>query len=373
MNKDSDIIQQSVRGLFFELTRLSCRTAPGKLSRIPSAAEWTELQKEAFRQALAGVLFAVIEHLPEEQRPPRKQLLQWFVAKERIVAANRLLNVRAVELSDYFRNKGFRSLLLKGQGIATLYPNPLLRQSGDIDVWLEGSRKEILSHVRQYFPDEKVVYHNVDFPLFKDVAVEVHFTPSWMNYYSAQRRLQKYFADEAENQFKHRIPLFDGIGEVAAPTLSFNRIYLLLHIYRHLFGEGIGLRQVQDYYFVLRQGMNDAERQETMRVLRTLHADRFARSLMYVLKVVFGLLDNNLLCEPDEQGGRFLLSEIMQAGNFGHYDDRIKRRKNSSALYRFTGSLQRNARFLRYYPFEVLSIPFFKIWHFTWRHLHGYI
>lgn len=363
----------SGKHLFFELTRLSCGTGEARLSRNPSPDEWAAIHKEAFRQTMAGVLFAVIERLPAEQRPPRGLLLQWFAAKERIVASNRLLNIRAVEACRLFGRDGFRSVVLKGQGLSLLYPDPLLRQPGDIDIWLDGSRKRISEYGRRRFPSVPVRYHHMDFPVFADVAVEVHFIPSWMNRYDSHRRLRHFFRTEAERQFRHYVQLPGDAGEVAVPTLSFNRIYLLVHIYRHLFGEGIGLRQMQDYCFVLRQGTTAEERQETMEVLGRLRMVRFARSVMYVLQEVFGLPAEYFLCEPDICAGRFLLSEIMQAGNFGKYDARLQRRPDETAAYRFRRSLRRNVRFLRYYPSEVLCDPVFKIWLYAWRRWHGFM
>lgn len=370
---NSENRQASTTRLFFELTRLSCTTEAGRLSRTPATDEWEHIRREVFRQALAGVLFAAVERLPAEQRPPREVLLPWYMMKERIAAANRRLNRRAAEASEHFAAQGFRSLLLKGQGVAMLYPDPMLRQPGDIDIWLEGNRQEILACGRKRFPEVPVRYHHMDYPIFGDTAVELHFTPSWMNSPSTHRRLQRYFAREAGNQFGHLISLPEDAGQVAVPTLAFNRVYLLVHIYRHLFGEGIGLRQLQDYYFVLMQGTDKAGRKDTADMLRRLRMTRFARATMYVLQAVFGLSDNKLLCTPDERCGRFLLSEVMQAGNFGHHDARLKRHAGETAFYRFRRSLCRNARFVRDYPSEVLCDPIFKIGLYAWRLWNGYM
>lgn len=52
-------------------------------------------------------------------------------------------------------------------------------------------------------------------------------------------------------QCSNVVILPDGFGEITVPTLSFNVIYILSHLYRHVFTEGIGLRQLLDYYFVI--------------------------------------------------------------------------------------------------------------------------
>ena len=158
-----------------------------------------------------------------------------------------------------------------------------------------------------------------------------------------------------------------GASIIPTPTLAFNRVYILVHIYRHLFHEGIGLRQLLDYYFVLHQGFTEEERTETMRTLRSLRMQRFTAAVMWVLQEVFAMDDRYLLTAPNEEEGRFLLSEIMLAGNFGHYDERIKRSAKVTEWGLFCRRVGRNLRFLRSYPSEVLWSPFFKLWHAVFR------
>ncbi len=159
----------------------------------------------------------------------------------------------------------------------------------------------------------------------------------------------------------------EGASMIPTPTLAFNRVYILVHIYRHLFHEGIGLRQLLDYYFVLHQGFTEEERTETMRTLRSLRMQRFTAAVMWVLQEVFAMDDRYLLTDPNEEEGRFLLSEIMLAGNFGHYDERIKRSAKVTEWGLFCRRVGRNLRFLRSYPSEVLWSPFFKLWHAVFR------
>ena len=57
----------------------------------------------------------------------------------------------------------------------------------------------------------------------------------------------------------------------------------------HFFFEGIGLRQMIDYYYLLRRGFTEEERKETVRVLKYTNMERFARAVMYVMHDVLGL------------------------------------------------------------------------------------
>ena len=154
------------------------------------------------------------------------------------------------------------------------------------------------------------------------------------------------------------------------PNNAFNRIYILVHIYRHLFAEGVGLRQLLDYYFVLQQGFTEVEREETLRTLRSLGMMRFTRAVMWVLQEVYGMPDRYLLTSPDEEEGEFLLDEIMLAGNFGKYDERMQRAEGEGTFRWGLRKVIRNFRFVRSYPSEVLWSPLFKVWHLFWRIKH---
>ena len=64
-------------------------------------------------------------------------------------------------------------------------------------------------------------------------------------------RLQKWFKRNADLQCSNVVSLLDGIGEIAIPTTAFNVVYQLTHLYHHFFDEGIGMRQIIDYYHVV--------------------------------------------------------------------------------------------------------------------------
>ena len=391
--------------LFFELLQIAIGNRK-ELSRTPTAEEWRELFVLAQRQTLVGIAFRGVELLSEAQRPPKSLLMQWYMARERIKAMNTDLDRKALAVANKFLSEGFPGVVLKGQGISKLYilrddenddenenqPSRrekltlaststlgVYRTPGDIDIWLHGERKDILKYVRRHVPDCKPVYHHVDFPVIEGLDIEVHFTPSWMNSPFTNRRLQRFFKGyglrvkscgaavnrdcvageglrvnctegtltSSEATINRSVAAFTHYSEIPSPSLTFNRVYILVHIYRHLFHEGIGLRQLLDYYFVLHQGFTEEERAETMRTLHSLRMGRFTAAVMWVLQEVYGMDDRYLLTAPNEKEGRFLLNEIMLAGNFGHYDERMQHERGESALHWGLRKVKRNFRFVR--------------------------
>ena len=227
--------------LFVDLVRVALGQQDA-LSSKPSEAEWRQMFILAKKQTLTGVCFSGLERLPAEQRPPRELLLKWWVLTQHIEEQNRVMNQRTQETVDYFRNHGFNAMILKGQGIGRLYPQPERRMPGDIDVWLDGGREKIYAFAREHDDEGKLHgmnYHHIHYHLFEDTEVEVHIHPSYMNNPFLQKRFHKFCY------------IYRPTGKESIPSPAFNRVFILLHCFQHLMGHGVGLRQVMDYYFVL--------------------------------------------------------------------------------------------------------------------------
>lgn len=363
----------------------------GSVADIPASvkdADWKVLYVIAKKQALLGVLFYGIRRLPKELAPEQKQLMQWMVMAEQIRKQNIRLFQDSVKVCQNFENEGFANCILKGQGNALLYPDPYMRTPGDIDIYLSGGRRKIMKYVDQVCPNQVMRYHHVDFPVMK-TAIEVHFTPSYMFCPIHNRRMQKWFEEVMGEQCNHRVSLPDGYGEIHVPQVSFNVIYILSHLYRHIFTEGIGLRQLLDYYFVLVKWHTDltnlTDSNKSLPQMTQINTDldilrhelkylglwKFAQAVMYVLHEVFGLSEDWMIAPMDEREGRFLLDEIMRGGNFGQYDDRMGSKVGESKIHRYFRMNLRNLRFVKHYPTEALSEPLFRTWFAVWKKIHG--
>ena len=373
--------------IFFDFLRFcigSAKEIPGSLKE----ADWKELYAIAQNQALLGVLFHGIRRLPKELAPEQKLLMQWMVMAEQIRKQNIRLFQDSVKVCQNFENEGFANFILKGQGNALLYPDPYMRTPGDIDIYLSGGRRKIMKYVDQVCPNQVMRYHHVDFPVMK-TAIEVHFTPSYMFCPIHNRRMQKWFEEVMGEQCKHRASLPDGYGEIHVPQVSFNVIYILSHLYRHIFTEGIGLRQLLDYYFVLVKWHTDltnlTDSKKSLPQMTQINTDldalrhelkylglwKFAQAVMFVMKEVFGLLEDRMIAPTDEKEGRFLLDEIIRGGNFGQYDDRMGSKVGESKIHRYFRMNLRNLRFVKHYPKEALSEPLFRTWFAIWKKIHG--
>ena len=228
------------------------------MSKVIAGMDWQELYSFASKQALLGLCFDGIERLgkeyPEElkQNPIGRELLMtWMGKAQQIRRQNVKVNAVASKLFAMLRVDGMRCCVLKGQGNALMYPNPYSRTPGDIDVWIDASRERIMEYAQKKFElGDDIRLQHLETSL-DGVPVELHFFPCSMNNPIYHARLQKWFRRNADLQSSNVVGLPDGIGEIAIPTTAFNVVYQLTHLYHHFFDEGIGMRQIIDYYVVM--------------------------------------------------------------------------------------------------------------------------
>lgn len=331
--------------------------------------QFIELLKIAEKQAIFGLVFEAIKDIEIEGLADKMQVLEAVGLQEQIKQRNLLLNKRAEMLTHIIASLNYKSCVLKGQGVAQLYSSPLYRQSGDIDIWVDGKQDEIVS----CFRNNNICIHDIHYvhsiaDFYNDLEVEVHFRPSWMYNPFNNRKLQKYFNKIKTEQFDN---IVEKIG-FAYPTIGFNLVYSLIHINRHIFEEGIGLRQLVDYYYILNHSSLD-ERNKAYQVLCDLSLKKFTAAIMFIEKDVLGIEDDYLLCPPDKKEGKFLLDEIMRGGNFGQHDSTNEWYDKDSRFKRGLFHLKRNWRYLKHYPSEVMWIPAWSLWHWSWRKWKGYL
>lgn len=373
--------------LFFELLLVAIGVRRC-LSHTPSAKEWLVLYNMSEKQAIVGVCFSAVKRLEREgQIPPQDIYIQWLAVAAQIQQRNEVMNLRCAEMQRLLDEAGFRSCVLKGQSIAKLYnlnvnldlnkrnginiDLSLLRQSGDIDVWVEGGLDRIMKWVADVSPTQEVNGHHIHFDYFSDAEVEIHYVPFNLQNPIKNRVLHEFFAANADMQFGNKVQLCTG-EVITAADGSFNVVFLLAHIFQHLFTEGVGLRQCMDYYFLLvHLDRNNAEVEHSLRVVADLGLERFAAALMWVLGRVLGLQHDNMLWTPNEKDGKFLLREIMLSGNFGKQDDRQKNLYKSK-WHSFWIVHFKTFRLWRFDRWAWFWSPIYRIKGKVWQRVHGY-
>lgn len=367
-------MQQTIK-LEFELIQVALGHKDC-LSHSPSVDEWFYLFEFAKKQALLGVCVNALNILVNQNQTknlPFELKMQWLALLLKIQQRNKLINKRCIEIQQLFTEKGFNSCILKGQGIANIYGElSSYRQPGDIDLLVFGGQNKILNFLKTQEPDVEWDYVHANFHQFKDVEVEVHYRPCVLFNLWRNKIIQRWLAD---NLTIENVSLSE--GEINVPSNKYNAIFLMAHAYHHLINGGIGLRQMMDYYMLLKKIGNDSEiklskyKSDITESFKAFGFYRFATAVMWVMQEVFALDEKYLLCKPNATEGSFLLNEIMEGGNFGQYDKRHKGcNMKKGRTFLLFNKLRNNMHLIKHYTGEVIWLPLYFTWHYLWKRLH---
>lgn len=333
---------------FYQLLRLSLGLTQEFLNDLDTEM-WRWLYHTAVRQSVTGICYEGICMLPNEKKPPVEIAMQWLCEAETTRGANELQYQEVARLTRTFAEKGRKTVILKGQANARLYPNKFSRQPGDVDLWIEGGRESVISLLMEMDLLDSLsntsveggataTYHHVHLPKNEHgVIVEIHFRPSSGNYAPlTNRRLQRWL----EQEIQHTTAVPEGFN---VPSVRFALVMQLAHIQRHFLSSGIGLRQIVDYYWLLQEATADDLRQ-VEQLLDKFGLRHAAGALMWVLGEVLHLEPQKMIGKTDSFRGQWMLRETMEGGNFGHY----ARRQQYSLFKRVLEDKRRRLRLTRF-------------------------
>lgn len=357
---------------FFSLIRLSLGTS-NTFTYQPSADEWGELYRISAKQSLVGICFAgvrrymeTVHQQEEESNIPQKLYYQWLEVAVQICQRNELMNPRCVELQYKLSLDGYKSTILKGQGIAALYGElKYFRQPGDIDVYVDCGREKAIEYARS-IGQEKIDwdYKHLHLKVFKDTEVEMHYRPDVSCNPFRNPYLQKFWVQHKDDFFSGTKDL--GCGVIHCPSETMHIVFLIHHAYRHVITGGVGLRQIMDLYFALNN--RDISEDDRLREwVGECGLTKIAQDFMWILVNVFGAVQSSLPWDANERDGKFLLQEIMIGGNSGKADNRYGKANNRLAILQKV--FKRNLHLVCHYGSDALFAPLYYIWHFCWKRL----
>ena len=324
--------------IFFEFLQVTIGQR-SCLSRGLTMGEWKGLYGLLKKHALLGVGYVAIQKLPKEQWPPNAMIMQWVGVAQKIRLLNLELNEECRKVVTQLEHDGIGAVVIKGQSNLENYPEELreYRNPGDIDLWTkqtndcgipiavkQGDSVEyeyykgvrgiieyarLQRRVREDKSPFKPLYYHVEYHTDKGTEVEMHYRPSFLCSPIRNMRMQRWFKEQFDVCFQNRCRLGSPVL-----TSSVNVVYQLVHLHRHVFEGGVGLRQLMDYYFALRVWHNDVmeckdlqsqgmwseglgtpvmSKEEVMAVLHSFGMAKFAGAVMWVLNEVFGGANEN--------------------------------------------------------------------------------
>ena len=326
--------------------------------------DWKAMLAWAESQAIVGIIYQGILRAGKNVTIPFDLLMEWIGYAQQINVQNNVINNKCADVVREYSNLGYNCMILKGQGNAQYYPEPLSRTPGDIDVLISSDVKR--DEITQYVLKGKKVtghhYHHIEYNE-DGIQVEVHYYACSQNNPIYMRRLNIWL-DARSTPIN--VDLSEAEDSILVPSWEYNVVYQLAHMMHHFFDEGIGLRQMIDYYYLLRSD-GRGQMDDVKETLKYLNLYDFAGAVMYIMKEVLGLEEKYLIEPVDERRGKTLLKEILKGGNFGHCSGLDQ----NNVAKKYFQKTWRNLHFVKEYPAEALCEPVFRTWHYFWRMIQG--
>ncbi|MGJ1196361.1 nucleotidyltransferase domain-containing protein [Sphingobacterium spiritivorum] len=363
------MIKDKLTEAFFTLLRSGLWGTPiDQSSCFPlSEEQWEALFVTCINQTVEGIVFDAVQHLDASFLPPKSILIRWVVRIEKTEQRNNMMNTVINEQIALFEASGIQAVLLKGQGLATLYENPDSRICGDID-W--------------YFPNEQE-YHKA-YKLIQDMGIDIYRTAGYSACYIwkgievdhhqrlfdlcnpfCRSYLKKLERTESRNSIHVRMQHSTWL--LPAPVL--NILQVNMHILKHQLSFGIGIRQLCDaarLYYVHHHYLDGAY---LKKIYTKVDIIRWIYLLHDILHRYIGIPDNFLPFETKiKDPADWMMTDILNSGNFGFHDSRYQADNRRSAVR--TDSSKRVIRnllkYVQYAPMEAISFPLVQLYS-GWR------
>lgn len=201
----------------------------------------------AEEQGVVGLVAAGIEHVTDG-RPAKKDVLQFIGRTVQMEQRNQAMNYFIGVMVEKMKEEGIFTLLVKGQGVAQCYERPLWRPSGDVDFLLDAenyrkAKAYLLPLSSSNKNEERYSQHlgiSID-PWY----VEIHGTLRSGLSARVDRMIDavqaEVFRDGKVRTWKN------DTTEVYLPAPNHDVFLVFTHLIKHLYKEGVLLRQVCDW------------------------------------------------------------------------------------------------------------------------------
>lgn len=249
-------------------------------------------------------------------------------------------------------------LVVKGQTVAQLYPNPELRMSGDIDYLIKEDYHQVKTKIEKAqsieLPSnllEKEIAYN-----WKDVVFELH--TSLIDFWNNKH--QNYWDRLVLDYWKDRTQLkIEGVMVYTlSPTL--NAVYLFLHLFNHFSKVGVSLRQLCDWAVYLRYYDKEIDKDRVQGILKELGLQKAYAAFGAVLVDKLGLPESTFpmkIADSHRKWTSKILDDVFRGGNFG----RMNHKSKHPWLFKLESvgfALRNTIRYYRLAPLEMgMMIP----------------
>lgn len=326
---------EKVKTQLLELIRCGLWEGTPDTTLFEKGVNWKELLNLAHKQTLLGVVSAAIEKLPATMRPNRNTML--YLHKK--VTLNRQFRTHHFEvLADMLellkRAGAERPVLLKGLGVGMNYPEPSLRQCGDIDIYVG---PDLYEGVCEFLCCELGVTREIENDIhlhfmYKGTEVEIHkYAVTVRSIAYHREEFVAWCTEHLEGDNLREVDI-EGI-KVYLPPYDFDFIYIFYHTWKHFLSGGIGLRQVCDWCCYIDKFHDKIDKEKITKMLSVFKLECAISIFATIAVEELGLKREKFLnySPANTLTYKKALDKIWEGGNFGYY--RSERKTKSRTVF----------------------------------------
>ncbi len=326
---------------------------------------WNEIVDMARRQTVSALIADKSLSLPKESLPPRELILQFMIMIDQTKALNHKMIHVLSELTKEYKEANFPFCLLKGLGNGMNYPSPMLRNAGDLDLYIYrkgdwGKSKEWILEKGFEVEDD----HDIHYTFSKEgIAIENHHRITHFDHKKYDNLFKKWEEKLIRKENFASIQI-DNLTVQQLPV-EMNAFFIFQHMFRHFIHFGVGFRQFCDWILFLSKHKNEIDS-----ISFTAVANSYA--LLYPMQV-FASVAVKYLGAPEtifpfemiqnDAHADLVITDILDSGNFGFHRSGKKRPKEkmSGFWFSFTSTVRRSKKIGAIAPQHIRILPFKKL------------
>lgn len=326
----------------------------GQLAEVQCDGNVIDALSEAEKQAVAPMVFHALAET--NVKLPSKVVFQQVGIQQQVVQRNTLLDEQLVFLMQLFQKNEVDYAIVKGQVAASYYPEPKLRQSGDVDFFCDETNYPKAIEVLQKEWGVNIESGNGDYHDafdFQGVSYEMHHTLS--HFYNNNK--DNYWKTILSEASCYSVNINGCNVNTLHPTI--HSLYIFLHLYHHLLELGVGLRQFCDWAMILHACKDKIDHEAIRQHLKVFDMEKAYRACGAIIVRDLGFPANEFTYELTDYDMRYadkILDVVFYRGNMGHYN---KRGGFYGWKHKLESTCIKLSHFIKFYP---LAPSFMRNW-----------
>ncbi len=340
---------------------------------IDGPIDWKAVMQTAQHHHNQALIGGVASQMTGDNRPSDAMLDMMRTAMRNNLLSQMRLKQMLTSAVALLRQHNIEPVLLKGFGLAMLYPNPNLRQFGDIDLFVGlGDFHEACNLLRTLpggynWGDEEDVgkHYNIE---FGNYPMEIHRVSADV---VDPKEAETYAAIERDGLFDHpqRIDC-DGL-DITIPSKEFMVFYTFFHAWEHFLTSGVGWRQISDVAMVLHTYYGQLDLDKLRHWFITMHLMKPWQAFGYLMVEHLGLTEAEMpfYDASVRRTAQRLYHNVMEAGNFSRnskFKQRHPKNKLARKIHSFIGIFVDFFYRVRIFPSEAFR-EMLVSFQFAWR------